>query len=40
MTEIARLEVATVKEKLSICNVVSGDAAAIQKGQGVQLPPA
>jgi curli biogenesis system outer membrane secretion channel CsgG len=38
MTEIATLEVATVKEKLSICNVVSGDASAVDKGMGVHLP--
>jgi len=39
VSEIARLEVASVKEKLSICNVVSGDAAALEPGLGVQLPP-
>ena len=35
LIEIARLEVITVREKLSICTVISGDAAAIEVGQGV-----
>lgn len=38
VTEVARLQAATVKEKLTICNVVSGNAGAVKKGQGVQLP--
>ena len=38
VNEIARLKAATVKEKLTICDVVSGSAGAIKKGQGVQLP--
>ncbi len=38
VNEIARLKVDTVKEKLSICSVVSGNAGAIQKGHGVGLP--
>ena len=36
INEIARLQAATVKEKLTICNVVSGNAAAVRKGHGVQ----
>ena len=38
VTEVARLKAATVKEKLTICDVVSGSAGAIKKGQGVQIP--
>lgn len=38
VTEIARLKATTVKEKLSICDVISGSAAKIRKGQGVGLP--
>jgi len=38
MKEIARLRADTVKEKLSICSVVSGDAGAVKKGMGVKLP--
>jgi len=38
VTEIARLQAATVKEKLTICTVVSGNARAISRGQGVQIP--
>jgi curli biogenesis system outer membrane secretion channel CsgG len=38
MSEVARLEATTVKEKMSICKVVSGDAGAIEKGQGVHTP--
>jgi curli biogenesis system outer membrane secretion channel CsgG len=38
MTEVARLQVSQVKEKLSICTVTSGNAADIGKGMGVQLP--
>jgi len=36
--EVARLRVDRVKEKLSICSVVSGDAAKIEKGMAVHLP--
>ena len=36
--EVARLKVASVKEKLSICDVVSGKAASVQKGMMVSLP--
>jgi len=35
VTEVARLEAASVKEKLTICNVVSGSAGAVRKGHGV-----
>ena len=38
MTEIARLTVTQVKEKLSIAGVSSGDTAAIEKGMRVHLP--
>jgi len=37
MTEIAALEVSEVKEKLSICNVTSGDAGAVAKGMTIHL---
>lgn len=36
--ELARLQADSVKEKLSICSVVSGDVAAIERGMRVQLP--
>ena len=36
--EVARLRADTVKEKLSICSVVSGNAAAVKKGMGIKLP--
>ncbi len=35
VTEMARIRVDTVKEKLSICSVVSGSAGSIRKGMGV-----
>jgi curli biogenesis system outer membrane secretion channel CsgG len=38
VSEVARLQCDTVKEKLSICSVVSGNAGAVKKGQGVQIP--
>jgi curli biogenesis system outer membrane secretion channel CsgG len=38
MTEIARLTVSQVKEKLSICDVTSGDAAAVAKGMTIHKP--
>jgi len=38
MTEVARLNVDTVKEKLSICSVVSGDGARVDKGMTIHLP--
>lgn len=37
MTEIATLRVDEVKEKLSICSAVSGDAGAVDKGMTVHL---
>jgi curli biogenesis system outer membrane secretion channel CsgG len=37
MSEIARLKVSQVKEKLSICDVVSGDAASVAKGMTIHL---
>ncbi len=38
VSEVARLQVDTVKEKLSICSVTSGSVGAVRKGHGVQLP--
>ena len=38
MTEVARLTVSQVKEKLSICDVTSGDAAAVSKGMTIHQP--
>lgn len=38
LTEVARLRASTVKEKLSICSVTSGDPAAISRGMTVHLP--
>jgi hypothetical protein len=38
MNAVARLQVDTVKEKVSICEVVSGNAGAITNGMAVQLP--
>jgi curli biogenesis system outer membrane secretion channel CsgG len=38
MTEVARLKVSQVKEKLSICDVTSGDAAAVGKGMTIHQP--
>jgi hypothetical protein len=38
LNEVARLKVASVKEKLSICDVVSGSAGKVQKGMAVHLP--
>jgi curli biogenesis system outer membrane secretion channel CsgG len=37
MTEIARLKVSQVKEKLSICDVVSGNANAVSKGMTIHI---
>lgn len=36
--EVARLEVSQVKEKLSICTISSGKAAAVRKGMAVHTP--
>jgi curli biogenesis system outer membrane secretion channel CsgG len=38
MTEIARLTVSQVKEKLSIANVTSGDSASVTKGMTIHRP--
>ncbi len=38
MTEIARLKVSQVKEKISICEVTSGEKSAVSKGMTVHLP--
>lgn len=38
MTEVARLRVSEVKEKLSIADVTSGSASAVSKGMTVHLP--
>lgn len=38
MNELARLRADEVKEKLSICSVVSGDAARVERGMAVHLP--
>ncbi len=38
MTTIATLEVTKVKEKLSYCSVVSGDAGAVEKGMTIHIP--
>jgi curli biogenesis system outer membrane secretion channel CsgG len=38
MNEVARVRADDVKEKLSICSVVSGSAAKVQKGMAVHLP--
>lgn len=38
LTEVATLQVSEVKEKLSICSVTSGNAAAISKGMTIHLP--
>ncbi len=36
VNEVARLQVSTVKEKLSICDVINGDANAVTKGMMIQ----
>lgn len=38
MKEVARITCDTVKEKLSICSVASGNGAAVKKGMGVHPP--
>jgi curli biogenesis system outer membrane secretion channel CsgG len=38
ITEVARLQAQTVKEKLSICTVTSGEPALVAKGMAVHLP--
>lgn len=37
VSEIATIQCNTVREKLSICSVVSGDAGAVAQGQGVMM---
>jgi len=37
MTEVARIQADRVKEKLSICSVVSGNGAAVKKGMAVHV---
>jgi hypothetical protein len=38
MTEVAHLRVSQVKEKLSIADITSGDASAVEKGMTIHLP--
>jgi curli biogenesis system outer membrane secretion channel CsgG len=38
VSEAARIQASQVKEKLTICDIVSGNAGAIQKGMAVHLP--
>lgn len=38
VNELARVKATNVKEKLSICEVISGNAGSVRKGQGVGLP--
>ena len=38
MTEVARLTVSQVKEKLSICDVTSGNVAGVAKGMTIHQP--
>lgn len=38
ITELATLKASDVKEKLAICDVVSGDASRIERGMAVHLP--
>lgn len=38
MNEVARVQVDSVKEKLSICSVTSGNASTVKKGMRVHLP--
>jgi len=38
VNEVARIQVVTVREKLSICQVISGDAGAVDKGMMIQQP--
>jgi len=37
MNEVARLQVDSVKEKLSICSVTSGNVSAVERGMRVHL---
>lgn len=38
VTQVARIRADSVREKLSVCSVIDGDAAAIEKGMEVSLP--
>jgi hypothetical protein len=38
ITETARIRVSSVREKLSICDVISGNSASIDKGMKIKLP--
>jgi hypothetical protein len=38
MSELARVRADEVREKLSICSVVSGTASRVQRGMAVHLP--
>lgn len=38
INEVARLRVDSVKEKLSICSVISGSSSSVKKGMAVHLP--
>ena len=38
ITELARLKAVNVREKLSICEVISGEVGAVRKGHAIQLP--
>jgi len=38
LSEAARIQVSTAKEKLSICDVISGQSDSIDKGMEIQLP--
>ena len=38
VNEIARLQVTQAREKMSVCQVISGDADAVTKGMMIQLP--
>ena len=37
MTKLARLQASDIKEKLTICTVIDGDASAVEKGMAVHL---
>jgi hypothetical protein len=37
MTELCQIQASEVKEKITICSVVEGDASAVEKGMKVHL---
>jgi len=37
MTELAQIQASEVKEKVTVCTVVDGDASAVAKGMKVHL---